>query len=82
MQSTAYRPAPPAAHRAPATPGGLLVTLSRLPVAMLHWLADVQAWSQEREHLTRLSDHQLQDIGLSRSDVEHLARQLLRPRGH
>ncbi len=37
---------------------------------LLHWLLDMDRGHRERRVLERLSDHQLDDIGLSRSELE------------
>jgi uncharacterized protein YjiS (DUF1127 family) len=48
-----------------------------LPRAIFERLGSWQRQAEERAHLTRLSDHQLQDMGLSRGDVEDMARKPL-----
>ncbi len=55
----------------PATRGGLFNRL----------LAGVLAWNdarQTRNALERLSDHELADIGLNRSDIDAVAQRLAR----
>lgn len=44
------------------------------PFALLARLAAWQHQAEERAHLLRLSDHELQDLGLSRGAVEDMAR--------
>ncbi|KGJ11956.1 DUF1127 domain-containing protein [Paracoccus panacisoli] len=46
--------------------------LSRLGAAFAHW-AEVR---ETRSQLNRLTDRELTDIGLSRADIEHVARGL------
>lgn len=49
-------------------------SLLRAPGALLARLAAWQRQAEERHHLLQLSDHQLQDLGLSRGAVEDMAR--------
>lgn len=44
------------------------------PFALLRRLAAWQHQAEERAHLLRLSDRELQDLGLSRGAVEDMAR--------
>ena len=46
--------------------------MSRLGAAFAHW-AEVR---ETRSQLNRLTDRELTDIGLSRADIEHVARGL------
>jgi uncharacterized protein YjiS (DUF1127 family) len=48
-----------------------------LPLAIIERLGSWQRPAEERTHLTRLSDHQLQDMGLSRGAVEDMARKAI-----
>lgn len=66
-----------AAHRNVSTLGpgvGFAVSLRRAPLAVLERLAAWQRQAEERAQLMKLSDHQLQDMGLSRGAVEDMAR--------
>jgi uncharacterized protein YjiS (DUF1127 family) len=53
---------------------GFATALRRAPLALIERLGSWQRQAEERSHLTRLSDHQLQDLGLSRGAVEDMAR--------
>jgi uncharacterized protein YjiS (DUF1127 family) len=53
---------------------GFAIALRRAPLALIERLGSWQRQAEERAHLTRLSDHQLHDMGLSRGDVEDMAR--------
>ena len=46
----------------------------RAPMAFLARLATWQHQAEERAHLLRLTEHELHDLGLSRRDVEAMAR--------
>lgn len=48
--------------------------LLRAPRVALARLAAWQRQAEERHNLLQLNDHQLQDIGLSRGEVEDMAR--------
>lgn len=78
MQHAAYRNTPavaPSAPRfSPRSSGGLAVRLRQAPTALFGTLAAWQRQAEERAHLARLSDHQLQDLGLTRGAVEEMAR--------
>ena len=67
--------ASPKSHVAiPGTPGGIAAGLRNAPVALLEMLAAWQRRSEERANLTKLTEYQLKDLGLSRGDVEEMAR--------
>jgi len=74
MQHAAHRTHPAALTGAAALTGGVAGGLLRAPSAMLARLATWQRQAEERAHLVQLSDHQLQDLGLSRGAVEDMAR--------
>jgi len=57
-----------------ASGAGFATTLRRVPLALIERLGTWQRQAEERAHLTKLSDHQLQDMGLSRAAVEDMAR--------
>ena len=59
---------------APTPAAGFAVTLRRAPLALIHRLGAWQRQAEERARLTKLSDHQLKDMGLSRGAVEEMAR--------
>ena len=48
--------------------------LLRAPVALLESLITWQDHAEERAALRRLTDHQLKDMGLTRAEVEAMAR--------
>jgi len=56
---------------------GFATTLRRAPLALIARLGSWQRQAEERTHLMKLSDHQLQDMGLSRAAVEDMARKPL-----
>jgi uncharacterized protein YjiS (DUF1127 family) len=70
MQHAAYRKTPAPVPGAAALAGGLL----RAPAALFGRLGAWQRQAEERAHLAQLTDHQLQDMGLSRGAVEDMAR--------
>ena len=70
MEHAAYRNTPAAVPSTAALAGGLL----RAPAALVGRLGAWQRQAEERAHLAQLSDHQLQDIGLSRGAVQEMAR--------
>lgn len=74
MRHAAYRDHPATLTGAAALTGGIAGGLLRAPAAVLARLASWQHQAEERAHLARLSDHQLQDMGLSRGAVEDMAR--------
>ncbi|MGD1876851.1 MAG: DUF1127 domain-containing protein [Kiloniellaceae bacterium] len=57
--------------------GGGAATLLRAPGVLLDRLATWQRQSEERAHLLRLADHELQDMGLSRGAAEDMARKAI-----
>ncbi|HMA14380.1 MAG: DUF1127 domain-containing protein [Bacteroidota bacterium] len=66
-----------ASHRPHAVAPGAVPSaagLLRAPRAVLARLAAWQRQAEERHHLLQLSDHQLQDMGLTRGAVEDMAR--------
>ena len=77
MEHAAYRKTPAPVPGAAAFAGGIAGGLLRAPAALFGQLGAWQRQAEERAHLTRLSDHQLQDMGLSRGDVEDMARKPL-----
>ena len=70
MQNAAYRKIPTAVPSATVLAGGLL----RAPATALATLAAWQRRAEERARLAQLTDHQLQDMGLSRGAAEDMAR--------
>lgn len=70
MQHAAYRKIPTVVPGAATLASGFL----RAPATALATLAHWQRRAEERSHLTRLTDHQLEDMGLSRAAVEEMAR--------
>jgi uncharacterized protein YjiS (DUF1127 family) len=70
MQHAAYRKTPAPMPGAAAFAGGLL----RAPAALFGRLGAWQRQAEERAHLAQLTDHQLQDMGLSRGAVDEMAR--------
>jgi uncharacterized protein YjiS (DUF1127 family) len=71
MQQAATRKTSPLAAVPAATHGGALL---RAPFTLLTRLAAWQRQAEERSHMLRLSAHELHDLGLSRADVEEMAR--------
>lgn len=61
-------------HKPRALPLPRPASLLRAARAVLTRLAAWQRQAEERHHLLQLSDHQLQDMGLSRGEVEDMAR--------
>jgi uncharacterized protein YjiS (DUF1127 family) len=74
MQHAAYRKTPAVVPSAASLAGGVAGGLLRGPAAIFAQLAAWQRQAEERAHLAQLSDHQLQDMGLSRGAVEDMAR--------
>lgn len=73
MQQAATRKTSPLAA-VPGAPHGGAGALLRAPVTLLTRLATWQRQAEERSHMLRLSACELQDLGLSRADVEEMAR--------
>ena len=74
MESSSYRKAAPLLPAAAELSGGIAGALLRAPVTLFDGLISWQAQADERARLRRLSDHQLQDMGLTRADAEAMAR--------
>jgi uncharacterized protein YjiS (DUF1127 family) len=74
MQHAAFRKTPMVAPSASELSGGFAAALLRAPAVLFDKLATWQHQADERAHLAQLSDYQLQDIGLSRGDLEDMAR--------
>ena len=55
------------------TPKGLIHSLLRLPIALLDLMIDWQQHAEERAMMTRLSDHQRRDIGLTGEQLTAMA---------
>jgi len=74
MQNTAFH------KTAPALPGALDVSrdfaaaLLRAPAAVFGRIVARQRRAEERAQLRKLTDHQLHDMGLTRAQVEAMAR--------
>lgn len=77
MQQTAFRKAPPAVSGPAEIAGGLAGSLSKMLIALGDRLIAWQSHSEQRAHLRQLSDHQLRDVGLTRAEVEEIARKTL-----
>ncbi|NIA69575.1 DUF1127 domain-containing protein [Pelagibius litoralis] len=55
------------------TLGGLFNVLLRLPLMLLDLMIDWQQRSEDRATMTRLSDDQMHDIGLTREELMTMA---------
>jgi uncharacterized protein YjiS (DUF1127 family) len=55
---------------------GLGAALLQAPTVLFNGLLAWQRQSEERAHLRRLTDYQLRDIGLTRSEAEGIARKI------
>jgi uncharacterized protein YjiS (DUF1127 family) len=75
MQQTAFRPSHGPLPASREVTSGFAAAL-RAPVALFDGLLALQRRSEERVQLTRLTDHQLQDMGLSRAEAEEMARRI------
>jgi uncharacterized protein YjiS (DUF1127 family) len=76
MQQTAFRPSHGPLPASREVTSGFAAALLRAPVALFDGLLALQRRSEERVQLTRLTDHQLQDMGLSRAEAEEMARRI------
>jgi uncharacterized protein YjiS (DUF1127 family) len=74
MENTTFRKTAPALPAAAEVSRDFAAVLFRAPAAALGWLAERQHQAEERAHLSRLTDHQLQDMGLTRPAAEAMAR--------
>lgn len=74
MERTAYRKPFSGVSGGPEFFGLLAGALRRAPVVLFDALLARQHQAEERMRLRRLSDHQLRDMGLTREDVEEMAR--------
>ena len=74
MQQTAFRKTQPALTARPELFSGVAGAVLRAPVAFFDSLSALQRQAEERAHLRQLTDHQLQDMGLTRSQAEEMAR--------
>lgn len=77
MQRTAFHKTSPVLPGASEVTGGFAGVLLRAPQIFFDSLAAWQHQAEERAHLDRLTDHQLQDMGLSRKEAEGMARKAI-----
>ena len=71
--------APGAAVAGRAAGGGFGGWLAELVRAIRQRTAEHECYVRTRNELTQLTDRELADIGLSRGDIEHVARRAARP---
>ncbi len=74
MQNTAFRKPSPAVLSPSELTGTFAGALLRAPVTLFGALIEWQQQSEERARLRRLPDHQLRDVGLTRAEVNAMAR--------
>ena len=74
MENTTFRKTAPALPTAAEASRGFAAVLFRAPAIAFGWLAERQHKAAQRTHLRRLTDHQLEDMGLSRPAAEAMAR--------
>ncbi|MEO3429242.1 DUF1127 domain-containing protein [Pelagibius sp. CAU 1746] len=74
MQQTAFRKTPQGLPAALALAGGLAGALLRVPACLFAVMVCWQHQAEERARLRKLTDIQLHDIGLTRIEVEVMAR--------
>ena len=77
MRSSAYRKTGPLLPAAAEFSGGIAGALLRAPVTLFDGLISWQSQAEERARLRRLSDHQLQDMGLTRGEALDMARKAI-----